>query len=117
MLLAGLASLAMAALFSTSALAQQDLVVAPYLAGTAAVFALGDNTSAQILPVHKFGGGKGFRGGFYLGYPGWGYGWYGGYPGGYGYSGSYLDTPTRSCVWNGYQYRCYNFPSGESYLY
>jgi hypothetical protein len=121
-LLAGLVSLAMAALLAGNTLAQQDLVVAPYLAaGTAAIFALGNDASVPVLTVKVGKGGKGhgrFRGGFFLGgYPGWGYGWYGGYPFGYGYSGSYLDTPTRTCTWNGYEYRCWEFPSGDSYLY
>ncbi len=121
-MLTGLLSLAMAAIFAGNTLAQQNLAIAPYLAGgTAAVFTLGDNASVPVLPVFKGGHGhrgfhRGFRGGFFLGYPGWGYGGYGGYP--YGsYTGSYLDTPTRSCVWNGYEYRCYNFQTGDSYLY
>lgn len=121
-LLVGLVSLAMTVLFSGQTLAQQDLVVGPYLAaGTTAALALGDNASVPVLTVKGgkgHGHGGGFRGGFFLGgYPGRGYGWYGGYPSGYGYTGSYLDTPDRSCVWNGYQYRCYVFPSGDSYLY
>jgi len=119
MLLVGLVSVAMMVLFSSQAPAQQDHVLAPYLAaGTAAVLAIGDGASVPALTVK---GGKGhghFRGGFFWGgYPGWGRGWYGGYPSGYGYSGSYLDTPNQSCVWNGYQYRCYVFPSSDSYLY
>ncbi len=123
-LLAGLASLAMVAFFATSTFAQQEVVVNPYLAtATKAIFSSGDNAPGPtVLPVKGgvhfgFGGGYGrFHGGFFRGsYRGLGYGWYGGYPGWYGSSGSYLDTPTRSCVWNGYKYRCDDFLSGNSY--
>ncbi|MBI4964581.1 MAG: hypothetical protein HY913_14985 [Desulfomonile tiedjei] len=117
-LLAGLLSLTITVLFSGQSLADQSSGLG---LGATAVFALGSEASVPVLQVHKFGGGSGFRGGLYFGgFPGRGYGWYGGYPSGYsgyGYSGSYLDTPTKTCVWNGYKYRCYNFQSGDSYLY
>jgi hypothetical protein len=117
-LLAGLASLSMMILFSGQSLAQSGPVLAPFLAaGTTASLGLGDAASVPFLLVkgghgHGMHGGH-FRGGFLWGYPG--YGLYGSYPG-YGYSGSYLDTPTRTCVWNGYEYSCYNFPN-ETYVY
>jgi hypothetical protein len=53
---------------------------------------------------------RGFRGGFF----------WGGYPG-YGYSGNYPleynTSPSKTCVWNGYEYTCYNFPSERVYSY
>jgi hypothetical protein len=61
--------------------------------------------SANIVPVwsghHRhWGGWGGYYGGYYPGYSG-----YYSYPnyGGYSYS------PSTTCVWNGYQYTCYNF--------
>jgi len=49
----------------------------------------------------RFYGGRGFYGGSY--YP------YGGYPfygdNDYSYDDSYV--PTKTCVWNGYEYKCY----------
>ena len=85
----------------------------------AAVPALLASASAGSVPAIQVKGGHGhgrFRGGIGLGFwPGW-YGSYGyNWPYGY-YGGSYLDTPSRTCVWNGYEYTCYNFPS-DQYLY
>jgi|GEM_PF-2913138 len=81
--------------------------------GSAGVtFAGADRAPLPALQV-KGNHGNHFRGGSWgWSYGGWPGGWYGGsgYP--YGYSGgSYLDTPTRTCVWNGYEYKCYTFNS------
>jgi hypothetical protein len=71
---------------------------------------------AAVIPVwSKKGGGVRFYGGGYLGWPGY-YGW----PGTMGYSESVPDSsytssrnnysdPNTKCVWNGYEYRCYQF--------
>jgi len=73
------------------------------------IMAAGTEAPVPVIQVHKKGGGHkggGFRWGFYGGGPSW----YGGYYSPYGYQGgSYLDTPTRTCVWNGYEYKCYEF--------
>lgn len=56
---------------------------------------------------HKFVN-RGFRSGF----------WIGGYPGYWGsYPLEYNTSPSTTCVWNGYDYTCYNFPSERMYLY
>lgn len=75
--------------------------------------AAGNGSQVPVILAKKGGHGHGqFKSGF-RGWYGWGPGWYGGYgysyPYGY-YGGSYLDTPTRTCVWNGYEYTCYTFP-------
>jgi hypothetical protein len=88
------------------------------VAAVPALLAAGNEASVPVIQVHKYKGGGHFRSGF-------GWGWSGGWPGSYGgygrwpygyYGGSYLDTPTRTCVWNGYEYTCYNFPS-DTYTY
>jgi hypothetical protein len=69
--------------------------------------------SVTILPVKGGHHGGGFRGG--LGFYGGGYG-YGPYR--YGYGSSYGDSygtyqeGNNTCVWNGYNYRCYNTNQG-----
>ncbi|HMK34697.1 MAG TPA: hypothetical protein VK463_06505 [Desulfomonilaceae bacterium] len=67
--------------------------------------------AAMIMPVvhGHHGGFRAFRGGFGGYWPGYyGYGYYGGsYPGysdGYGY----YNEGNQVCVWNGYNYQCYN---------
>jgi hypothetical protein len=82
------------------------------VAAVPALLAVGNDAPVPIIQVHKFKNGGNFRGGFGWGWSGWPglYGGYGSWP--YGnYGGSYLDSPTRTCVWNGYEYKCYNFPS------
>ena len=44
---------------------------------------------------------RGFRSSLFLGYPGYSY---------YGtYIPEYSPNPSTTCVWNGYEYKCYNF--------
>jgi len=66
--------------------------------------------SATVLPVKGGHHGGGFRGG--LGFYGGGYGYgpygsgYGPYYGGDGYG--FYQEGNSTCVWNGYNYRCFN---------
>lgn len=64
-------------------------------------------------------GGVGHGGGAWIGSGGWygGHGWRHGGTGFYAYSspysyydsGDYYTSPDQSCVWDGYQYTCYNW--------
>ena len=55
-------------------------------------------------------GHRGFRSGFWIGgYPA--YRSWGSYP------LEYNTSPSTTCVWSGYEYTCYNFPSERMYLY
>jgi hypothetical protein len=83
-----------------------------YIGSTGVTFAGGSSASAPVLQVKGNYGGH-FKGGGW----GWSYGWPGWYGGsGYpyrSYGGSYLDTPNKTCVWNGYEYKCYTFSPNE----
>ncbi len=74
---------------------------------------IGDRASGPFMLVHKKGGfgHSGFRSGF----------WIGGYPGyrswGSSYPLEFNSNPSTTCVWNGYTYNCYNFPSERVYVY
>ncbi len=84
----------------------------PLLASTSIVDSVvGGGAFVPTMPVIRGHGGRGFRSGF----------WWGGYPG-YGYWGSSYPyeintNPSQTCVWNGYNYNCYNFPSERLYVY
>jgi len=74
-------------------------------AGVAAIGAASPGPFSLVK--HGFHSGFGFGG-----WPGWGWGWpYGGY-----YGSGYYDvptygtrtTPSQTCVWSGYQWRCYD---------
>ena len=79
----------------------------------AGVAAIGAATPGPFSLVRHGGG---FHGGFgFGGWPGWGWGW--GSPGYGSYYGSgYYDvpnygtrtTPNQTCVWSGYEWKCYN---------
>lgn len=80
-----------------------------YLGSAGVTFATGNSAPLPALQVKGYHGSN-FRGGTW----GWSFGgWPGGYWGSsypYNYNGgSYLDTPNRTCVWNGYEYKCYTF--------
>lgn len=80
-------------------------------------------TPTFALTAHG-GHGGGHGGGAWIGSGGWygGSGWRHGGTGFYGYSspysyydsGSYYTSPDRTCVWDGYQYTCYD---GSDYDY
>jgi len=112
MLSVGLAAMAIVALGVGPTSAESTSGAAPFLAsGSMVDTVIGSGSSGLVVPVHKKGfskgfGHRGFRGGFYWGYPG--YSFYGGYP------LEYNPSPSTTCVWNGYQYTCYNFPSESS---
>lgn len=110
MIIVGLTAVVAASLIAEDAWALTSTSGTQTAAGTGFVIvAAGTGASVPVIQVDKKGGGHhkgGFRWGFYGGRPGW----YGGYYSPYGYQGgSYLDTPTRTCVWNGYEYKCYEF--------
>ena len=93
--------------------AQSNFGASPLLASTSMVDSvIGGGASGPFMLVFKGHGmgNRGFRSGF----------WFGGYPG-YGYSSSYPyefnTNPSQTCVWNGYSYKCYNFPSERVYVY
>jgi hypothetical protein len=109
----GITALALLAIFAGSVSAQQTGATLP-AAQDVNVQSLvsGITPFASVVPVH-FKGGGGWHGragsgfGLYLGYGGLGGYYYGGYP--YGYGSGYSVTPSEPvCVWNGYQYRCYD---------
>ncbi|MGO9571707.1 MAG: hypothetical protein ACLP5H_29630 [Desulfomonilaceae bacterium] len=111
MLSLGLAAVAIMVLGVGPTSAQSTSGTSLYLASTS----IGDSVvgNAQLGPFmlvmkgHGFGH-RGFRGGLFLGgYPGYGY--WGSYP------LEYNTSPSTSCVWNGYSYTCYNFPSDTTY--
>ncbi len=93
--------------------AQSTSGTSPFLASTSVGDSvIGNGAPGPFMLVHKKGGfgHRGFRSGF----------WIGGYPG-YRYWGSYPlefnTSPSTTCVWNGYEYACYNFPSERMYVY
>jgi hypothetical protein len=105
----GLAALVVMALGVGPTLAQSTSGSSPFLASTS----IGGGVAAPFMLLTKGHGmgHRGFRGGL----------WFGGYPGYYGYWGGYpqeyTTNPSTTCVWNGYKYNCYNFPSERLYVY
>lgn len=64
-----------------------------------------------VMRGHRSGN-RGFRSGFWWGgFPRYGYNYWGSYP------LEYNSSPSSTCVWNGYEYTCYNFPSERFYSY
>ncbi len=106
----GVTALAVLVIITGSVLAQQTGTILPEGQDVnVQSLVSGTTPPASVLLVRGrghggHGGHRGFRPGFglFLGFGGLG-GYYGSYP--YGYSGS----PSEPyCVWNGYQYRCYD---------
>jgi hypothetical protein len=86
----------------------------PYLESTSiGDSVIGGGAAGPFMLVFK-GHGMGHRG-FRSGI------WLGGYPYRYGYGSSYPlefnSNPSQTCVWNGYSYNCYNFPSERVLVY
>jgi hypothetical protein len=94
--------------------AQSTSGTSPFLASTSIGDSVIGNGAAGPFMLVKKGHGsghRGFRSGFWIG---------GGYPA-YRYWGSYPleynTSPSTTCVWSGYEYTCYNFPSERVYFY
>ena len=106
----GLTALSILAVYSGVASAQQDVVTSPYLLST-----IGTDTVAPFLLVrggHGHGD-LGFR--FYGGWPLYG-GYYSGYGDYYDYPGyGTRREPYQTCVFTGYNWKCYNFQGDEGY--
>jgi hypothetical protein len=113
MLPLGLAAVAIVVLGVGPASAQSTSGTSSFLASSAiGDSVIGGGTPGPFMLVKKGHGmiHRGFRGGFFLGgYPG--YGSWSSYP------LEYNTSPSTTCVWNGYQYACYTFPSERMYLY
>jgi hypothetical protein len=111
MLSLGLAAVAIVVLGVGPTSAQSTSGASPFLASTSVGDSVIGNGAPEPFMLVKKGQGsghRGFRGAFF----------WGGYP---GYGGSYPleynTSPSTTCVWNGYQYTCYNFPSERMYFY
>ncbi len=99
------------------AIGMTALMIMAFYSGTASaqmnagITAIGAATPGPFSLVRHGGG---FRGGFGFGFPGWS--WGGGWPYGGYYGSGYYDvpnygtrtTPSQTCVWSGYQWRCYD---------
>ncbi len=111
MLSLGLAAVAIVVLGVGPTSAQSTSGASPFLASTSVGDSvIGNGAPGPFMLVMKGHGSghRGFRGGFFLGgYPGYGY--WGSYP------LEYNTSPSTTCVWNGYQYTCYTFPSDTQY--
>jgi hypothetical protein len=113
MLSLGLAAVAIAVLGVGPISAQSTSGTSPFLASeSVGDSVIGTGAPGPFTLVHKKGGfgHRGFRSGLWIGgYPA--YRSWGSYP------LEYNTSPSTTCVWNGYQYTCYNFPSEQMYLY
>jgi hypothetical protein len=111
MLSLGLAAAAIVVLGVGPTSAQSTSGTSPFLASSAiGDSVIGGGSPGPFMLVKKGHGmvHRGFRSGLF----------FGGYPGYWGsYPLEYNTSPSSTCVWNGYQYTCYNFPSERMYLY
>jgi hypothetical protein len=112
MLSLGLTAVAIVALGVGSASAQPTLGNSSVLLSSATGGSPFGSGPFMLVAGHGHGGGghgmgfRGFRGGHF----------YGGYPDYWGsYPLEYNTSPSQTCVFNGYSYTCYNFPSSSEY--
>ena len=113
MLSLGLAAVAIVVLGVGPTSAQSTSGTSPFLASTSVGDSvIGSGAPGPFMLVKKGHGSghRGFRSGFWIGgYPA--YRSWGSYP------LEYNTSPSTTCVWSGYEYTCYNFPSERMYFY